>query len=80
MAHENYTLMLMLRHGTCTDYCQCVHRCLLFLIYKPFSEKAFRAQKFLTRTNLNWMCHVPGTDGFTSPPKDAVQGAPTHWV
>ena len=52
----------------------------LFLIYKPFTRWAFRAQNILTRTNLNCMCHVPGTNGFTSPPKDAVQDAPTHWV
>ena len=30
----------------------------------------------LTRADHNVKCHAPGTDGFTPPPKDAVQGAP----
>ena len=37
-------------------------------------------QKNLTRADLNCKCHAPRTDDFTSPPKDAVQDAPTHCV
>ena len=32
------------------------------------------------RASLGCMCHVPGTDCFTSSPKDAAQDAPTHWI
>ena len=43
MAHENYTLML--RHGTCNDYCLWVHRCLYFLFINPIQGRPLGHKK-----------------------------------
>ena len=52
----------------------------LFLNYKPFQGSPSLGQKNLMRADHNCKCHAPGTDDFTSPQKDTVQGARTHLV
>ena len=78
MTHENYCCVIGHVANRYNYYCWCIV-VFIFDFINPLQGRPLGHKKF-TRTNLNWMCRVPGTDGFTSPPKDAVQGAPTHWV
>ena len=50
----------------------------LFLVINSFKGRPFSGPK--NNESRSQLCHAPWTNGFTSPPKDVAQDAPTHWV